>query len=111
MARNAAALAKPPRREQDESEVEPYSVEEAQYLLPEASKRRNTARWMLALALGLRQGETLGLRWSDVDLADEYLMLCRNRLRPRHEQGCPKASSCGRKPGYCPDKVQVRRET
>lgn len=110
-AKNAAALAKPPRMEEDESEVEPYSVEEVQCLLLEANKRRNSARWMLALALGLRQGETLGLRWSDVDLDNEYLKLRRNRLRPRYEHGCPEASPCGRKAGYCPDKVQVRRET
>ncbi|MBD3004334.1 tyrosine-type recombinase/integrase [Streptomyces sp. 5-10] len=110
-AKNAAALAKPPRMEEDETEVEPYSVEEVQRLLLEANKRRNSARWMLALALGLRQGETLGLRWSDVDLANEYLKLRRNRLRPRYEHGCPEASPCGRKAGYCPGKVQVRRET
>lgn len=97
--------------EEDESEVEPYSVEEVQCLLLEANKRRNSARWMLALALGLRQGETLGLRWSDVDLDNEYLKLRRNRLRPRYEHGCPEASPCGRKAGYCRDKVQVRRET
>ncbi|BBC95013.1 site-specific integrase [Streptomyces rochei] len=110
-ARNAAALAKPPRMEEDETEVEPYSVEEVQCLLIEANKRRNSARWMLALALGLRQGETLGLRWVDVDLDNEYLKLRRNRLRPRYAHGCPEASPCGRKPGYCPDRVQVRRET
>ncbi|MFG2789193.1 tyrosine-type recombinase/integrase [Streptomyces sp. NPDC048419] len=110
-AKNAAALAKPPRMEEDESEVEPYSVEEVQRLLLEANKRRNSARWMLALALGLRQGETLGLRWSDVDLGNEYLKLRRNRLRPRYEHGCPEASPCGRKAGYCPAKVQIRRET
>lgn len=110
-AKNAAALAKPPRMEEDESEVEPYSVEEVQCVLLEANQRRNSARWMLALALGLRQGETLGLRWADVDLRNEYLKLRRNRLRPRYERGCPEASPCGRKAGYCPAKVQVRRET
>ncbi|MEU2083139.1 site-specific integrase [Streptomyces albus] len=110
-AKNAAALAKPPRVEEDEHEVEPYSVEEVQRLLLEVSKRRNSARWMLALALGLRQGETLGLRWSDVDLENEYLKLRRNRLRPKYEHGCSEAQPCGRKAGYCPDRVQVRRET
>lgn len=91
----------PPRMEEDESEVEPYSVEEVQCLLLEANKRRNSARWMLALALGLRQGETLGLRWADVDLDNEYLKLRRHRLRPRYEHGCPEASPYGRKAGYC----------
>jgi len=110
-AKNAAALAKPPRLEEDETEVEPYSVDEVQSLLLTVNKRRNSARWMLALALGLRQGETLGLRWSDVDLENEYLRLRRNRLRPKYEHGCGEAAPCGRKPGYCPERVQVRRET
>lgn len=66
---------------------------------------------MLALALGLRQGETLGLRWSDVDLENEYLKLRRNRLRPKYAHGCPDTSPCGRKAGYCPHRKQIRRET
>ncbi|MFJ3137067.1 tyrosine-type recombinase/integrase [Streptomyces sp. NPDC086843] len=111
-AKNAAALAKPPRIEEEEAEVEPYSLEEVQRLLIEVNKRRNSARWMLALALGLRQGETLGLRWSDVDLDNEYHKLRRNRLRPKYRHGCPEGSPCGRAAaGYCPDRVQVRRET
>ncbi|MCX5462253.1 tyrosine-type recombinase/integrase [Streptomyces sp. FT1] len=110
-AKNAAALARPPRMEEPEEEIEPYSVEEVQSLLIEVNKRRNSARWMLALALGLRQGETLGLRWVDVDLDHEYLKLRRNRLRPKYEHGCKEAAPCGRKAGYCPDRKQVRRET
>lgn len=110
-AKNAAALAKPPRVEEAEEEIEPYSVEEVQSLLIEVKNRRNSARWMLALALGLRQGETLGLRWVDVDLDHEYLKLRRNRLRPKYDHGCKEAASCGRKAGYCPDRKQVRRET
>ncbi|MET8297894.1 site-specific integrase [Streptomyces sp. NPDC005180] len=109
--KNAAALAKPPRVEEAEEEIEPYSVEEVQSLLIEVNKRRNSARWMLALALGLRQGETLGLRWSDVDLDHEYLKLRRNRLRPKYAHGCKEADPCGRKAGYCPERTQVRRET
>ncbi|MFD7237613.1 tyrosine-type recombinase/integrase [Streptomyces syringium] len=110
-AKNAAALAKPPRVEEAEDEIEPYSVEEIQSLLIEVNKRRNSARWMLALALGLRQGETLGLRWADVDLENEYLKLRRNRLRPKYAHGCKEAAPCGRKAGYCPLRSQVRRET
>nr|WP_202484284.1 site-specific integrase [Streptomyces sp. SID8359] len=110
-AKNAAALAKPPRVEEPEEEIEPYSVKEVQSLLIAVNKRRNSARWMLALALGLRQGETLGLRWVDVDLDHEYLKLRRNRLRPKYEHGCKEADPCGRKAGYCTDRKQVRRET
>ena len=28
---------------------------------------RNAARWSIVLALGLRQGEALGLEWGDID--------------------------------------------
>lgn len=111
VAKNAAALAKPPRMEEDEHEVDPYSLEEIQRLLIEVNKRRNSARWMLALALGLRQGETLGVRWCDVDLGNEYLKLRRNRLRPKYKHGCAEASPCGRKAGYCPKRQSARRET
>jgi integrase len=97
--------------EEPEEEIEPYSVEEVQSLLVEVNKRRNSARWMLALALGLRQGETLGLRWVDVDLEHEYLKLRRNRLRPKYAHGCREGDPCGRKAGYCPLREQVRRET
>ena len=64
--RNVAALAKPPRV--DEEEVGPYTVEEIQAILAAAELVPNRARWAIALALGLRQGEVLGLRWPDVDL-------------------------------------------
>lgn len=33
-----------------------------------AHGKRNAARWTVAFALGLRQGEALGLTWDDVDL-------------------------------------------
>ena len=33
----------------------------------------------------------------------------RGRLRPKYAHGCD--GSCGRTPGYCPQRVQVRAET
>lgn len=41
---------------------------QAESLLDTAAGRRNAARWRVALSIGLRQGEALGLRWCDVDL-------------------------------------------
>ena len=106
--RNPAVLAKPPRL--IEEEIEPYSVEEVRQLLVEAKERRNSARWAVALALGLRQGEALGLRWSDVDLAAGSLVVRRARLRPKWRHGCD--GSCGHKQGgYCPERVPLRPET
>ncbi|MET8327501.1 tyrosine-type recombinase/integrase [Streptomyces sp. NPDC005181] len=104
---NPATIAKGPRVE--EEEVEPYSVEEVQRLLAEANKHRNTARWVIALALGLRQGEVLGLQWSDVDFELDVIRVRRGRLRPRYQHGC--GDRCGRKPGFCPQKINTRRET
>ncbi|MFI8186408.1 tyrosine-type recombinase/integrase [Actinacidiphila glaucinigra] len=103
---NAAEIAKAPRLE--EEEIEPYTIEEVQSLLLQASKRRNSARWVIALALGLRQGEALGLHWEDIDLETGYLRTRKNRLRPKYAHGC--GGDCGRKAGYCPEREQVRRE-
>lgn len=66
---NPATIAKAPRLV--EEEVVPYTVEEVQRLLEAAGRRRNAARWVIALALGLRQGEVLGLKWTDVDFDSE----------------------------------------
>lgn len=104
--KNVAEIAKAPSL--DEEEIEPYTIEEIQSLLLEASKLRNSARWVIALALGLRQGEALGLMWEDVYLDAGYIRIRKNRLRPRYEHGC--GDTCGRKPGYCPDRRQIRRE-
>jgi integrase len=56
--------------------------------LEEAKKARNSTRWAFALALGLRQGEALGLMWSDVDLEKGSLRIRRSRVRPKYEHGC-----------------------
>ncbi|MEW2084577.1 site-specific integrase [Streptomyces sp. NPDC005283] len=103
---NAAEIARAPRLE--EEDIEPYDIEEVQRLLLEASKLRNSARWVIALALGLRQGEALGLQWEDVDLDAGYLRTRKNRLRPKYKHGC--ADPCGRHAGYCPQREQIRRE-
>jgi integrase len=108
IARNPAALAKPPRL--SDAEIEPYSVDEVRRLMEEAKKRRNSARWAVALALGLRQGEALGLKWPDVDLDRGVLTVRRARLRPTWAHGC--GGTCGRKHGgYCPKRRQTRADT
>jgi integrase len=104
---NPAALAKAPRL--SDTEVEPYSVEEVQRLLREAGERRNSARWAVALALRLRQGEVLGLKWTDVDLDAGTLWVRRGRLRPKYAHGC--TPTCRRKAGYCPRRVSIRPDT
>jgi integrase len=56
----------PPRYER--REFEPLSPQEARALLAVAADDRLYAAYVLALLLGLRRGELLGLRWSAVDL-------------------------------------------
>ncbi|MGQ0846132.1 MAG: tyrosine-type recombinase/integrase [Sporichthyaceae bacterium] len=105
---NVASIAKAPRVE--ENEVEPFTVAEVQRLLEVGRETRNGTRWALALALGLRQGEALGLTWEDVDLDGAVLWVRRTRVRPSYEHGCE--SPCGRRaPGFCPDRRNVRGET
>jgi integrase len=106
--RNPAALARPPRLE--EAEVQPFTVDEVQRLMAAAAQRRNRARWAIALALGLRQGEALGLKWTDVDLQLGALTVRRARVRPRWAHGC--GGSCAYKfGGHCPERVPLRTET
>ncbi|MFD4141160.1 tyrosine-type recombinase/integrase [Streptomyces sp. NPDC058572] len=107
LGQNPVRLAKAPRVREDE--VEPYSVEEVRRLLRAADKRRNSARWAVALSLGLRQGEALGLKWTDVDLAGGVLMVRRSRRRPRYAHGC--GDTCSRKAGYCPQRERTNPET
>ena len=108
LTKNPATLARTQRV--DEDEVEPYNVDEIQRLFRTATQTRNGARWAIALALGLRQGEALGLKWSDVDFRTQTLAIRRGRLRPQYEHGC--AGKCDRKyAGHCPQRVQTRPET
>lgn len=64
------AMAAPPKGKE---EAEPLATEDWKKVLGVAPKYPNPARWTVALAIGLRQGEALGLRWEDVDLEDGSL--------------------------------------
>ena len=103
MARNPAELAKPPRVQVES--VQPYTVEEVRAILAAASDQPNGARWAIALALGLRQGEVLGLRWADVDFEQGLLRVQSTRLRPIYDHGC--GGTCGKAAGWCPQRLLV----
>ena len=64
--RNVASLVTPPRDRKQE--VQPLSPDEARALLDAVKGDRLEALYGIALGLGLRQGEALGLAWEDVDL-------------------------------------------
>ncbi|MFN8660931.1 MAG: site-specific integrase [Thermomicrobiales bacterium] len=73
--RNVAALTDPPRREVFERE--PFTVEEAKVLLLGTASDRLGALYRLAITLGLRRGELLGLQWRDIDLDAGTLRVAR----------------------------------
>jgi integrase len=79
VARNVATLVDPPAVRR--VEVQPLSADEARKVLTEAQKQRGAARWSVALALGLRQSEALGLGWADVDLDTGALRIRRGLHR------------------------------
>ncbi len=99
--RNPALIAKAPRLIEDE--IVPLTVQEATAVLAAASMRRNGARFAVALSLGLRQGEALGLQWDDWNEQQGTLTIRRAIQRHTWRHGCD--GTCGRKRGAdCPDR-------
>lgn len=64
--RNVAALVRAPQQVREE--VQPWTPEEAAAFLTTARSHRLGPMFSVGVAVGLRRGELLGLRWEDVDL-------------------------------------------
>ena len=79
IATNPAQLVDPPGIQV--KRISPYSASEAQLLLTAARDDRMRARWTIALNLGLRQGEVLGLGWQHVDFERNLLTVERSLQR------------------------------
>jgi integrase len=73
----------PPRAEK---EIEPIPPAEVEKILAAAEGTPYGARWSVALALGLRPAEALGLRWEDLDL-DAGVLHVRQQLQRVKGQG------------------------
>lgn len=69
--RNVASLTRAPRREK--VEAKPWSPEEVETFRLAAESHRLAPLFTLAYGLGLRRGEILGLRWSDVDFGKRLI--------------------------------------
>ena len=76
--RNVAKLVNPPRVQR--AEISPFSPEEAREFLSAVRGDRLEALYSVALAVGLRQGEALGLSWKDIDL-DAHEITVRSTLQ------------------------------
>lgn len=89
--------------------VKPYEADEIRKLIEAALNEFGGVRWIIALSLGLRQGELLALHWDEIDLVRGLLTVEYSRARPKYRHGCK--PPCGRaKPGWCPDKVRTNPE-
>jgi integrase len=66
-----AALTDPPKTRAHE--IEPYTPAQARKFLQALKGDRLEALFTVAVSLGLRQGEIIGLRWEDVDLKNRKI--------------------------------------
>ncbi|MGW0891774.1 tyrosine-type recombinase/integrase [Saccharopolyspora sp. NPDC002578] len=108
--RNPVSLAKAPRIE--EEEIEPLEPDEVQQVIKAALERRNGVRYVVALALGIRQGEALGLKWPRLDRRKKALKIREAIQRRTWEHGCSDPHACGakyHKVKPCPE--QCKRHT
>jgi integrase len=77
LVRNVAKLVKPPEHTPPERET--WSKADVRKFLAVTSRDRLHAAWRLSL-YGLRRGEVLGLRWSDIDLTAKTLTVSQARV-------------------------------
>ena len=69
--RNVARLTLPPKVPRHE--LSPFTPEQARAFLGQIAGDRMSAVYVIALSMGLRQGEILALRWQDVDFEEGAL--------------------------------------
>jgi integrase len=77
--RNVARLVTPPRAPREE--VRPLTPEQARIYIRAIEGNRLEALFQLALCLGMRQGELLGLSWRSLDLEQRTLRIERSLQR------------------------------
>lgn len=80
IARNVAGLVEPPRA--SSRELSPWTLDETLEFLAASRKDPLYAAFVLAMAMGLRRGELVGLRWTDVDL-DKRVLYVRQQTQRR----------------------------
>ena len=104
--RNVVKLVREPVPVQAESEY--LTPDDGRAVLAEVLKLgRYRARWLMALTMGERQSQCLGLRWhdpahprlpGDVDLGDGVVYIRKKLLRRTWSHGCGDPQACGAAP-------------
>lgn len=75
LSRNPCEVLERPRCRQEP--IEPFTLDEMRRILAESADHRLAVVFVLALTVGLRQGEIFGLRWEDVDWTAGTLRIAR----------------------------------
>jgi integrase len=93
---NPADAADPPRNRPPEMRV--WTADQLAAFIASTADDRHAAIWHLFATTGMRRGEVLGLRWSDVDLASKQLTVIQTRsmVGDRPETGTPKTAAGAR---------------
>lgn len=89
-------------------EPDVLTPDDARKLRAQAERDPDGARWLVALALGLRQGEALALAWDKIDLEAGTLHVHRELYALPWKHGCPESETnpaakkpCGRRADHC----------
>lgn len=99
------AMLTPPRRSRAPKTRDSLSREQARALLA-----MSDPRWTLGLLTGLRSGEALALRWTEVDLDARLVRVSWSLTEASFSHGC--GGGCGKKrAGNCPERqIEVSDE-
>lgn len=96
VARNVVLATDPPRSKP--RTITPLTEAQAQRLLAAVAGHRLEALYRIALSLGLRRGEVLGLRWADIDVPKKTLRItgALQRVQGKLERSEPKTRAGAR---------------
>jgi integrase len=110
VSRNAARLADVPAVARPKLRV--WSPEQTRAFLRAVASDRLFAAWLLAATTGMRRGELLGLRWTDVDLDVGVLRVAQARVRAGNQvvAGEPKTARGRRTIALDPTTVATLRQ-
>jgi integrase len=110
VARNVAEAVDPPKP--DRVEMHAWTIDEVRKFLDVAKESRYYIVFILAITTGMRKGEILGLRWSDVDLENARLYVKQTLTYVKGEPVFlePKTDKGKRLVALPPDVVDVLRK-
>jgi integrase len=113
LARNPADAADPPRASADNRPaMKTWTAEQVRIFLDYIAKHRLFAAFLLLATTGMRRGEVLGLRWSDLDLAVGRVSVVQTVIVINHQVriGSPKTAAGRRTVALDPFTVTALRE-